>query len=632
MRQDSFQLLPICFFLFPAWMAALDPHTRISQYGHSSWKIQDGYFGGEPVAVTQTTDGYLWVGTENGVYRFDGVQFVPWTSLSGERLPSNIVMDLFGAKDGSLWIATDEGLLQWQNGRSARYLNGRTVGSILQDENGKIWVSSYQSSDYIHPVCGLNGTDFRCYSYESAETAHLGYPLHIAQDRAGNFWVGHDTAVVQWRPGHTKVYRPAALQSQEETNSVGGFAMAADGSMLVGFNLSGRGTGLQHVVDGVMTPFVVPKLNGETLEVDCLLFDHQGNLWVGTANQGIYRIHGTDVDHYGSRDGLSGDMVLAFSEDREGNLWIATAKGFDMLRNLRVTTFSSSEGLNEDTASLVLAGRDGTVWFGTNRLQALVDGRISTEPGKELPGNEVTSLFEDHSGRLWVGMDNALWVHEGGKTNGKFRQIFRRDGEPMGLVWDVTEDSEHNIWVSANGHPSSLIRIQDLEVREELPKPLNSSLPYRLAPDPQNGIWIGTEGGSLARFRSGKGEIFNFGSHPNSPVKSLLTAPDGSILGATNFGVLGWKNGKQQILSSRNGLPCDDINMLNLDDQGDLWLYAACGLIEIKKDDCVKLIDVKQLANRIWALFLPSLQCLHRFHPWVLIPDEKRTDTMSQSL
>ena len=191
--------------------------------------------------------------------------------------------------------------------------------------------------------------------------------MPLAKDRAGNFWVGHDTAVVQWRPGYTKVYRPAALRSHQGINSVGGFAIAADGSVWVGFNTSGRGGGLQHVVDGVMKPFVVPKLNGEALEVDCLLMDHQGNLWVGTGSQGIYRIHGADVDHFGSVDGLSGDSVNKFIEDREGNLWIATSKGLDMFRDLRVTTFSASaKGSTKTSSFRCLLGRDGTVWFGTN--------------------------------------------------------------------------------------------------------------------------------------------------------------------------------------------------------------------------------------------------------------------------
>src|SRR6516165_8165464 len=86
--------------------AALDPTSHISQYGHTVWRVRDGYFAGaSPIVITQTTDGYIWVGTMEGLYRFDGVSFARWTSPFGEELPASTVVNLLGARDGSLWIA-----------------------------------------------------------------------------------------------------------------------------------------------------------------------------------------------------------------------------------------------------------------------------------------------------------------------------------------------------------------------------------------------------------------------------------------------------------------------------------------------------------------------------------------------
>ena len=108
-------LLLLAVFLLSSvgWMAALDPSKRISQYGHTAWRIQDGYFAGQAWSIAQTTDGYLWVGTAAGLLRFDGVQFVPWSLLAGEPLPSNDIHFLLGARDGSLWIGTASGLVHW---------------------------------------------------------------------------------------------------------------------------------------------------------------------------------------------------------------------------------------------------------------------------------------------------------------------------------------------------------------------------------------------------------------------------------------------------------------------------------------------------------------------------------------
>jgi Y_Y_Y domain/Two component regulator propeller len=148
------------------------------------------------------------------------------------------------------------------------------------------------------------------------------------------------------------------------------------------------------------------------------------------------------------------------------------------------------------------------------------------------------------------------------------------------MVMGLTEDSENNIWAETFGPPGTLIRIRDLKIRQEFPSP-PMPLARKLAADPQSGIWLGLMNGDLARYRSGKTEIFPFPHHPDSRVNQLMAASDGSILGATAFGVVGWKNGQHQILTVRNGLPCNNIHALISDKQGDLWLHAQCGLIQI---------------------------------------------------
>jgi len=252
-----------------------------------------------------------------------------------------------------------------------------------------------------------------------------------------------------------------------------------------------------------------------------------------------------------------------------------------MFRDLRVSSFSAREGLSEDSVNSVLASRDGTVWVGTaGNLEILGPDGVSSLPRRVLQGKQVASLFEDRAGHLWVGMDNTLLIYQ----HGKFREIKKQDGSPVGLTMGMTEDLENNIWVETFGPPGTLIRIQGLKVREEFPAP-RMPLAQRLAADPQSGIWLGLANGNLARYRSGKIESFLFEGHSNSPVRAIIATPDGSILGATGFGVVGWKNGKQQTLTARNGLPCDTIHALISDNQDNLWLHAQCGLIEIPNNE-----------------------------------------------
>jgi signal transduction histidine kinase/ligand-binding sensor domain-containing protein len=581
----AFFLLSLLCVFFPPLTAALDPSHRISQYGHTAWRIQDGYFGGAPWRIAQTADGYIWIATQAGLFRFDGVRFVPFTSLSREQPYSADIKSVMAARDGSLWIGTAGGLSHWKDERLTQYpmAGGWVVTSIVEDSAGKIWIGRIRSGVDDSPLCQLIDPTFRCYGSRDG-VPQIGTES-LAADPSGNLWIGSATTLLKWRPGASTIYKPKILQSNEGINGVGTLSVAPDGSVWAGIDLAGRGAGLQRIVDGTLKPFVTPKFNGESIAVGSLFTDRENNLWVGTDDRGIYRIHGSDVDRYGSTDGLSGDHINDFLEDREGNLWVATSNGIDMFRDLRVSSLSAREGLSEDSVDSVLASRDGSIWIGTaSHLEVLGQSGVSTQPGQALKGHQVTYLLEDHAGRLWAGMDNTLSVYEGVTGKGTFRKIRKKDGSEIGMVMGLTEDSEHNIWVQTHGPPAELIRIQDLQVQEEFPEP-PIPIARKLVADPQGGIWLGLVGGDLARFRSGKIETITFANHPNTRVKALFAAPDGSILGGTEFGVVGWKNGKQQILTVRNGLPCNDINGLIADDQGNLWLFAQCGLIEIPKDE-----------------------------------------------
>jgi len=189
----------------------------------------------------------------------------------------------------------------------------------------------------------------------------------------------------------------------------------------------------------------------------------------------------------------------------------------------------------------------------------------------------ATSFFEDHANRLWVGIDNTLSVYE----NGEFRQITRKNGSSTGMVYSITEDTDDNIWVESSG---PLIRIRDLKVKEEFN---SSQMPaaLRVVADPVKGIWLGLVNGDLARYQDGRTETFHFQHTPKSRVEQLAVNPDGSVLGATAYGLIGWRSGKQSTLTTQNGLPCDITYAPTLDAHGDLWIYAQCGLIEINKEE-----------------------------------------------
>jgi len=417
----------LLLLLAPAPAAAVDPERHISQYGHTAWRIQDGFFDGAPYSIAQTADGYLWIGGANGLLRFDGVRFVPWPP-PGKQLLSPVVARVLAARDGSLWIGTTRGLSHWTNHDLINYSSyaNAVMDPTAEEENGTIWVMRAGIADGTGPLCQVKGMAERCYG-KADGIPEEPYSSSV-RDSAGNFWLGGSTSLTRWRPGSFQTYYLSGLKSNTGQPGVCALAPRPDGSLWVGMCQPGPGLGLQQFSQGVWKPFVVHGFDSSSLKVLTLFVDRQNALWVGTVGQGVYRIYGGEADHFGSSEGLSGDAIYGFVEDSEGDVWVATDKGLDCFRELQVTTFSTREGLTTPAVGSVQAMRDGAIWMGGDHgldilATGLGQGRVrSVQTGKGLPGNQVTSLFEDHAGRHWVGIDNTLNIYE----NGRFTRITRR--------------------------------------------------------------------------------------------------------------------------------------------------------------------------------------------------------------
>ena len=572
-------LILFCSVLACPRANAVDPDHRISQYAHTAWRVRDGAFAGSPTAVAQTTDGYIWIGTLAGLLRFDGVRFVPFVSPTGKHLPNPAVLSLLGASDGSLWIGTAHGLAQWKNGNLIDFpeIRGR-VNSIYKDREGTIWIA--RSRTTAGGVCKVAESVAKCYGPKDGVPPTAGT---LTGDNLGYLLIGGETALIRWKPGSSTSYQLPGLKSNAGLAGIVSLAAAPDGSVWVGIEQPGHGLGLEQWVNHSWKTLITPTLDGSRLQVINLRLDGHNSLWIATEGTGIYRVHDGKVDHFGAMDGLSSDGAENLFEDREGNLWLITSAGLDCFRDTPVVSFSVHEGLTNDWVESILATHDGTVWIGNHGGLDLVRGNVvsSIGPKNGLRGNRVTSLFEDHAGRLWVGLDNGLVVYE----HGRFTPIHRPDGSPVGIVLAMTEDMDKNVWVAAirpPGRPAKLICFRDGRfVKEISDQRLDVD---SLAADPQSGLWLGLLHGGLGRYRNGQVQIFPL-EHANAEVNQILANSDGSVLVATNEGLEERRGDSQHSLDGKNGLPCNRIFTLVTDKHSDLWLYAECGLIEIKSDD-----------------------------------------------
>jgi signal transduction histidine kinase/ligand-binding sensor domain-containing protein len=539
--------------------------------------MQDGTFNGSPTVITQTADGYLWIGTNLGLVRFDGVRFTSWNPPSGQRLLDSRILTLLGTHDGGLWIGTGYSISRWKDGELTNYpeLSGR-IESIVEDDDGAVWLARTQQTDKSGPLCRIKQEQIRCYT--TSDGIPFDLAIQLSRGSSGELWVGGYSELCRWKPGSCTSYFANVSRRPETFAKLRGLATGADGSVWADIDQSRKVLQLERFENGSWSNRSYPEIPADNSDVTTLFVDRNGTLWIGTGSHGMFRIRGDEVEHFGNADGLSSDAVGRFFQDGEGTLWVVTSEGIDNFRDLKVATYSMREGLSAAGASSVLAARDGTVWIGNFRaLNSLRDGKLlSIRAEHGLPGLNVTTMFGDHAGRLWVGVDSGMWVYD----HSIFRAVRHSDGSALGIVFSIAEDVQHNIWVRAGTH---LDRIHDLAVADEFSSP-QISRAFLLAANPRGGIFLGLVNGDLVQFQDGKTQTLasnEVGSRRQ--IRDLLVESDGSVWGTTLDGVSRWKDGRRQNLTTNNGLPCDGIFALVQDQQSSLWLYSQCGIITIEK-------------------------------------------------
>lgn len=564
--------------LLASSVRALDSNTRLTQYTHTSFRMQDGSAPSGMYSIAQTTDGFIWFLSSRGeIYRFDGVEFRAWHKPADVESIGRI-RNLIGDRTGGLWALGARGIAHLKDDVVTRHiaLDGLMPNpqNVSLDADGSIWVV-LGDNGISEPLCHVTEHTVQCFGKAN------GIPIApldaLLADGNGGFWLGGQTALVHWHAGVSETY---PLQGVVANGAPGilGLARGTDGSIWVGVFSDGAGHGLARLEEGAVRSFVTPTFDGSKVHVFALRFDQDGNLWVGTDSNGILRVCGNVVDRYARTEGLSGSFARAFLEDRDGSVWAATNNGIDKFHAPRVTSFTASEGLSSDSAVGLLAGRDGTIWVAnSDSLDHIVAGSVTSI---RWPGQQVSSLLEDHRGNLWAGVNDGLYLFK----DGRFRRLPDPSGQPLGLIFGLIEDTDENVWAQCFcGGTGNILRIRDFRVQEEFSA---QQLPGgRMAPDPQEGIWIGSRSGELVHFRDGVLKKFPTGSHDNPFPNQVVAQADGSVLAAFDDGLVGLRQGTAQRMTTKNGLPCAGIFSFVQNRDKRWWLNTQCGVVEFPNSE-----------------------------------------------
>jgi diguanylate cyclase (GGDEF)-like protein len=515
-------------------------------------------------AVVQTRDGYLWVGTVEGLVRFDGVRSVIFDKSNTPAFANNWVRCLLEDRSGRLWIGTlGGGLVCRESGRFVRYGEKEgfpydVVSALAEDRPGRIWVGTYGYGVFRFD----NGRFVREPGSESL--SHSSVRTLLA-DRSGGLWIGTEAGLYRLSEG-----RLSRLGKEDGLTDDVVISLAADDSGL----WIGTGAGGLDRLEGGRVTAITPKEGLSHERVWSLATDRDANLWIGTDGGGLDRLSRGRLTVFSTKNGLANDYVWAIREDREGNLWVGTnGGGLTCLKNPRIIPWTTHEGLPADFVWAVRRTRDGSLWLGTEDggLARMRDGRVTVFGGTQALGGSAKSLLERSDGSLWIGGSGGLHVLRGGRIG---------PGVPLGpteIIDGMMEDRDGAVWIATNNRGLRRWKDGRLDVFSS-ENGLSGNGVTSLLQARDGRIWVATIGG-LDWIENGTiHALTKSDGLPSEYVTSTFEGPDGAIWAGTRGGLVRVKDGKIAAVTSRQGLLDDAVVLAILGEDGAVWTGTNRGL------------------------------------------------------
>ena len=558
-------LLASCVF-------ALDPSLQVSQYAHTAWKVRDGFAKGFIYSIAQTPDGYIWLGTEFGLLRFDGVRAVPWQPPTGPELPGKDIPTLLVTRDGALWIGTYNGVARWTDGKLTTFpeVTRQRISTLLQDRDSTVWIGTMAGR-----LCAFEHERLQCLHDFGSELRSL------YEDSQGNLLVGVRNGFWKWKTDQSKFF---PLPEPLDGPSFGEYNETV---------LIGTQTGIHGLAQGRVEPYPLLGLS-QRFSAFRLLRDRDGGLWIGTLDRGLLHYHEGKTDSFSEADGLSGDTVIALFEDRERNVWALTPNGVDRFREYAVPNTGIKQGLSNTNTLSVLASSDGSMWIGTygglnrwknGQMSVVRGGGGAAKSGGVLDG-WTHCLFQDSRQRVWV----STLAQYGYLESDRFVPVLDLGG---GWAVSVAELPTGHLWVANDRE--GLFHLVAGRVVQKLPWAALGHTDHArvlLADRSQRGLWIGFNEGGLSYFADGRiQKSYSLADGlGRGRVNQLRFGPNGGLWAATEGGLSRIKDGRIATLASKNGLPCESVHWSMEDNDHSVWVYMACGLVRIRRPELDKWI------------------------------------------
>lgn len=555
----------------PTSAAAQKVGGILADYSTTSWTEKDGLPTSRVFAIAQTADEYLWLGTDLGLVRFDGAQFLLWKEFSDVQLPRRHVLTLCTAHDGSLWIGfnTPGGVSRVQDGLVTNYdesdgLTGGSVTSIIEDHDKIIWA----------------GTHDGLFRFRSGTWTRVGPESGLAEgtvssafeDSRSNLWIGTTDGVFRRLKDQQRFERvvPASYWAHRVTEDRTGAIWITDPRV-----------GLRRLLSNVDSNHpATSSLSAAPRTADALgiqiLPDRYNSLWIATLGRGLWRMRTSEgrgaIDTFTIGNGLLSNSVRTIFEDHKGNLWVGTENGLQQLSRKTLTGLS---GLG--LVRVVEQSSDGSVWVGTTTgLIRFRDGRqVRYGLHGELPSPFVTALHSDHNGALWIATDRGVTKF----VDDRFIQVGTPLRPQLTRIYSMTTDSHGGLWLCDSNH--GLFRwIAHTLTPFNVPSELDHRTVTSIHGDAADRVWIRRSGGGLGvvetdgSFRDVNLSTFSLNALYQESGNNAIWI--GGLQGAGRF-----SDNRFVAVGEHNGLPTASVTAIVPGTDGHVWLGTPVGIIRI---------------------------------------------------
>ncbi len=527
----------------------------IAQYSVTAWGHKDGLPSTLVYAIAQTDDGFLWLGTADGLVRFDGVQFTRWRSLQPNDEPLGQVRALCASTHGGLWFGTDSGILgRISNDHLGAVSLRSAVESIEEARDGSLWVAA---SAVLWHLDGANFTPIQPPMALSGEW--LSGPLE-SDDRT------------QWITTRQGLFHVEAQNKLTAVSSHPYWLFRAQDGQLGLLNGRGRVDSLQDEKTNKQSDEFLPG----PIAISAVTTDSKGGLWIASRGNGVIRRAADSGEISASRftraDGISSDIVRAVFEDREHDLWLGTENGLDRLRRSNVLSLTRREGMLSDTVSSIATADGNSVWLGTSDgLELMANGQHTVY----LRGTRILSLLTDGNRRLWAGTTRGLMRWNDGRIffpqqDARFIAITEVAEDAQGTLWFY--DADKGLFRQNPGHSPE--KILDSALLGQSVAAIYSSR--------NREIWFGLHSGNVVAF--GKGAFHKYSTQDGlsgGVVHGIAEDAAGEVWVATERGICFFSGEHFDCRNTQSGLPGERVLWAIPDANGNMWLGYNIGVARL---------------------------------------------------